>query len=231
MGGLSSATVTTNVSGQATAPAFTANGVAGSYVDTASVTGLGTLLNFNLSNLKFAPIFSSITSPSITYGTATTTLTGKLAAGSSIPAAGIVSITLNSVIQTASVGPSGDFSAVFNTTTLGVAGSPYVVTYAFAGNSTFNAATDSSTAVTVTRASLTVTANPQSKTYGSTLSLAGTEFTSFGLKNSETIGSVILSSAGTNATAVVGSYTISVSAATGGTFTPTNYTVSTSPAL
>jgi hypothetical protein len=82
----------------------------------------------------------------------------------------------------------------------------------------------------ISPATLTIAANPQSKTYGSTLTLNGaTDFTSTGLQNSETIGSVTLSAsgtpAGTAAPAPVGPYTITPSGATGGTFNPTNYAI------
>jgi hypothetical protein len=79
----------------------------------------------------------------------------------------------------------------------------------------------------VTPAPLGVVANSTSKPYGNTVSFAGTEFSSTGLKNSETIGSVSLASAGAVATAgVAGSpYAITPSNATGGTFMPSNYIV------
>jgi filamentous hemagglutinin family protein len=81
----------------------------------------------------------------------------------------------------------------------------------------------------ITPRALSVTANNQSKPYGSTFTPAGTEFTSSGLQNGETIGNVTLTSAaGGPPTASVagGPYAIVPSAATGGTFTPSNYTIS-----
>jgi hypothetical protein len=74
---------------------------------------------------------------------------------------------------------------------------------------------------------LTVSANNLSKIFGSTLSFTGQEFTGTGLKNGETIGSVILTSAGAaNTAALVGSaYSITPSAATGGSFDINNYTL------
>ena len=48
-----------------------------------------------------------------------------------------MSITLDSVTQTATVDSSGDFTTTFETASLGVAGGPYTVTYVFAGNATF----------------------------------------------------------------------------------------------
>ena len=50
-----SATVTTNASGIATAPAFTANGTAGTYSVSASVVGLGATASFSLTNQAGAP--------------------------------------------------------------------------------------------------------------------------------------------------------------------------------
>jgi len=81
--------------------------------------------------------------------------------------------------------------------------------------------------LTVNKKALTVTANSTSKTYGQTLAFAGTEFSSSGLANSETIGSVTLTSLGATATATVAGspYTITASAATGGTFSTGNYNV------
>jgi len=74
---------------------------------------------------------------------------------------------------------------------------------------------------------LTITANNASKTYGQTTTFAGTEFSSSGLQNSETIGSVTLTSAGAVSTASVSGspYSIVPSVATGGTFTASNYTI------
>ena len=48
--GTATATAVTNSSGVATAPAFTANGTAGSYTVTASVSGVGTPASFSLTN-------------------------------------------------------------------------------------------------------------------------------------------------------------------------------------
>jgi fibronectin-binding autotransporter adhesin len=79
----------------------------------------------------------------------------------------------------------------------------------------------------ITPAALSLTAGDASKTYGQTLTFGGTEFTSAGLQNGETVGSVTLTSLGAVATAgVAGSpYAIIPSAAAGGTFTTANYTI------
>jgi hypothetical protein len=66
---------------------------------------------------------------------------------------------------------------------------------------------------------LTITANNQTKTYGSTFTFAGTEFSSSGLVNGDTVTSATLSSPGAAASATVATpgptYTITPSAAVG----------------
>ena len=82
---------------------------------------------------------------------------------------------------------------------------------------------------TVGTAALSITASGQSKAYGQTVNFGSgsTLFTSSGLQNNETIGTVTLAcSGGAQAAAVSGSpYPITPSAATGGTFTPANYNI------
>src|SRR3989442_1957304 len=72
-------------------------------------------------------------------------------------------------------------------------------------------------ALTVNAATLTVTASNRTKTYGQAITFAGTEFTTSGLVNGDTVTSATLTSSGAAATAtVVGSpYSIVPSAATG----------------
>lgn len=113
-----------------------------------------------------------------------------------------------------------------------VAGSPYNIAPSAATGGTFNPANYTITyqdgALTVNPAALTIMANNRSKLFGETVAFAGTEFTSAGLQNSETVGSVTLSSSGAVATAEVSGSPFSIvpSAAAAGTFNPVNYTVS-----
>ena len=95
------------------------------------------------------------------------------------------------------------------------------------GNYVFVQAAGNATALTVSRAALAIAGGDLTKTYGQTASLGGTDFTTVGLRNGETVGSVILASAGAAATAdVSGSpYIITVSGASGGTFDAANYTI------
>jgi filamentous hemagglutinin family protein len=83
------------------------------------------------------------------------------------------------------------------------------------------------TTANITQAPLTITANNATKVYGETAVLATTAFTSVGLVNAETVGSVTETSPGTVATATVAgsTYAITPSNATGGTFTPSNYAI------
>ena len=141
-----------------------ANSIVGSYTVSATASGITTPASFSLANM-WVPTFSALISPAIVYGTSTTTLTGHLGSGTAYPTGSNVSITLNSVTQTASVDGSGDFTTTFSTGSLGVAGGPYTVTYAFAGNSSFTAATDTSTTLTIGQATATVSVTPYSVTY------------------------------------------------------------------
>ena len=77
-----------------------------------------------------APVFSSLSAPSVAYGTATTILSGMI---SLVPNGENVSITVNGVKQAATVS-GGAFSSSFNTSALGVAGSPYTITYSYTGD-------------------------------------------------------------------------------------------------
>jgi hypothetical protein len=69
--------------------------------------------------------------------------------------------------------------------------------------------------LTVDPAALTITADDQSKTYGSTLVFAGTEFSVDGLVNDDTVTSVTLVSEGAAGIALVGDFSIEASDAAG----------------
>jgi hypothetical protein len=81
----------------------------------------------------------------------------------------------------------------------------------------------------ITTAGLTITADNDTKVYGGTKTYGAgaTAFTSNGLVNSESIGSVTLAATGgTAATDRAGAYDLTPSAATGGTFNAANYAIS-----
>ena len=79
--------------------------------------------------------------------------------------------------------------------------------------------------LTVNPAALTITANNASKTYGQTATFAGTAFTTSGLVNGDTVGSVTETSTGSAATAAVGTDPIVPSAATFSAGLSSNYTI------
>jgi len=115
----------------------------------------------------------------------------------------------DAVGSTSTITPSAAIGGTFNP-------SNYSITY-----------TPNSGTLTVTVATLTITANDDSKTYGQTYTVGSgsTAFSSIGLENGETIGSITTASIGAVNTAAVGSYNIVPSAATGGTFTASNYAI------
>jgi RHS repeat-associated protein len=159
------------------------------------------------------PVITLSNPADITYGTASTLISGTI---SLVPNAETVSIMLNDVTQTATV-ESGDFSASFDTHALGVTLSPYTITCSYASDGDFNSVTDTSTTLTVNAAPLTITAGTQSKTYGAALTLGTTAFTTSGLLNGDSVTAVTLISSGAAATAAVAGspYTITPSAAQG----------------
>ena len=99
-----------------------------------------------------------------------------------------------------------------------------------ASSALYNAATAKQQVLTVNAASLTITANNITKAFGSTLTggSGSTAFSSSALQNGESVGSVTITcGAGSAAADPAATYTGSVvaSAATGGTFTPSNYSI------
>ncbi len=148
-------------------------------------------------------------------------------------AAGVANLTSGSLFNNASNGGAADtlFGGAFAYTDANAGVGNKTVTVAGItvndgnGGGNYNVTFANNTTSTINTANLTVTANNQTKTYGNTFTFAGTEFTSTGLQNGETIGSAALASAGAVNTANVGSYSITTSAATGGTFNAANYAI------
>ena len=113
------------------------------------------------------PVFSDLSSPTIVYGATQTTLSGHLNGVGTLVPSGSVSITLDGVTEAAAIDSStGNFSTSFSTAMLGASSTPYTITYAYAGDAHFNAATDGTGTLTVNQRPITITANDKSKTYG-----------------------------------------------------------------
>ena len=100
---------------------------------------------------KASPAFSGLTaSQSISFGVATVTLGGRIAAGALIPTGENASITLNGVTQSAAIGAFGSFATTFSTDSLASSSAAYLITYNYASDANFNSASDASTGLTVT---------------------------------------------------------------------------------
>ena len=113
-----------------------------------------------------APAFDSLAGASITYGQATVTLGGHIGGAATVPS-GSVAISLDGITQMAAIDPTtGDFSSDFSTATLGVQGSPYVVSYSYSGDGAYTPISDATQAVTVSPRALTITAVGAAKAYG-----------------------------------------------------------------
>jgi hypothetical protein len=98
---------------------------------------------------KVTPVFSSLTgSQTITFGTASISLSGQIAANRLFPT-GSISITINGASTTAPIGANGAFSASFDTHAVPASTTPYQITYTYGGDSNFNTATNAATTLTV----------------------------------------------------------------------------------
>ena len=107
-------------------------------------------------NNLVALTFSGLVDRSVTFGTATVTLTGTLAGAAQVPPPGeTVAITFGRVTQQAVIGPGGGFTTTFDTAALAVAGSPFTVTYRYTSDGTF-ASTATTSVLNVTKATPTV---------------------------------------------------------------------------
>ena len=102
------------------------------------------------------PSFDSLAGPTITYGQPSVTLGGRISAGSAYPS-GSVNIVVAGVTESATINPAdGTFSAALDTSTLGVTGSPYTITYSYPGDGIYGAIQDTSKSLTVNPAVTTL---------------------------------------------------------------------------
>jgi hypothetical protein len=228
----------TDVVGKYSGGNWTKPTVASRTATSITVSGVTSFSDFVIGELP-VPTFTGLSSKTISYGASSVSLSGTLSANSGTVypvSTSTVTASINGyAVGSAFTDSTGDFTITYNHSSLatdGVGSSPYTITYSFAGDANLAAAaSDTGTSLTVDKAALSITANNKSKTYGSALTLDGAvDFTPTGLQNGETVGSVTLTPSGGTATTdpVSGSpYTITPSAATGGTFNPDNYTAIT----
>jgi autotransporter-associated beta strand protein len=203
----------------------------GSYALTPSLATGGTFstANYNITYTAGALTINqkslTITSDarSTTYGTALVLGTSNYTSSGLINTDSLSGVTLKQATNTtvpatqAAGTYSGATDGILASAAQGTGLSNYSITYV-AGT------------LTIDRKALTVTANNDSKTYGDVKTYGSglTTFTSSGLVNSETIGSVTITdtnSGGVNTAAAGGSYALTPSLATGGTFSTANYNI------
>jgi autotransporter-associated beta strand protein len=164
---------------------------------------------------------------STTYGTALVLGTSAYTSSGLVNSDSITSVTLKqgtraTVPATQSAGTySGSTDGILASAAQGTGLSNYSITYAPG-------------TLTINQKALTITANNDSKTYGDvkTYGSGSTAFTLSGLVNSETIGSVTITDTnnGRLATAAAGgTYALTPSLATGGTFNTSNYNITYTP--
>jgi len=187
------------ITGAATASAFTTTYGTASTAQTFPISGSNLTANL----VATAPTGFEVSADGTSYdGTATFTQSGGTASGSLR-----VRLKANAAV-------SGSYNA-------------QNIVLSSTGATSVNIVT-ASTGNAVTAKGLTITANDQSVTVGSALSdvTNSTLFTASGLVNSETVGTVTLNFGGQGAAA--GNFTgaITPSAAAGGTFTASNYSIS-----
>ncbi|MFL0809643.1 MAG: filamentous hemagglutinin N-terminal domain-containing protein [Agarilytica sp.] len=219
----------TSLSGNATDAAAAAGTYVGDIEPSAATGGTFTASNYAITytnnDLVIDPVALSVTAnlQSRTYG-------NTLALGSTefTPVGLVNGDTIDSVTLSSETGVATNTNAavgayageidISGATGAGFDAGNYTITYV---DGTLN----------IDPRAITVIANDRNRIYGDTLTLGTGEFQQpVNMANSETIGSVILSSTGnlhSSTTTAVGTYVGNIvpSAATGGTFTASNYTI------
>jgi hypothetical protein len=140
----------TNAAGQATFT-YTSSVTGTDFVHARFVDSGGhteTSANSEITWLNTPPSFGNLSSPTIAYGTVSTTISGHLnpnAGGQPVPGGEAVQVSLNGVTQAATLDSEDNFSTTFATGTLGVAGSPFSIAFSYGGDANFKPASGSST--------------------------------------------------------------------------------------
>ena len=152
------------------------------------------------------------------------TISGTLENGSQAPVDETIAVTLNGDEQSATIGSGGAFSTTYYTTGLTVAARPTRSAMPTPSDGTFASASTTST-LTVNPATLTVTAKPESKVYGT--ADPALAYTATGFEFNDSAGSVLTGAlaraqARTLAGEQAGGYTISL----GTLAADSNYTIS-----
>lgn len=179
----------------------------------------GMLLNCGVGQTDTRTALVSSTNPS-QYGTQVTfTATVTPQGGGGTPTGTVTFKDGNAVLATVNLDANG--RASYATTRLIVGMHP--ITAVYNGDAHFRTSTSAVVNQTVTKAPLKITANDRTKTYGQAVNFVGTEFTTMGLVNGDTVTRVTLASDGAPAAAPVGNYDIVPSNAQGNGLT--NYDI------
>ena len=186
---------------------------AGSYTVTVTVAA----------DRNYSSASSSATAFTITKATPTATLavSNSPATYSGSAQSATVSISASSVSGTVTTISTGGSATQTNVGT-------YAVTASFVPTDSANYNTltiVSSGNFVISPAVLLITANNASKCVGATYNLGTTAFTTSGIRSPDTIGSVSLTSSGSGSGTSSGYFAIVPSAATGGTFSASNYSI------
>ena len=196
-----SAPGSTSIPGSTLTLAVDATVSAGSYPFTVMLTNGAEVVSKSGTLLIDAKVLTiTASNRTKTYGTAVTF------AGTEFTTSGLVNSDSVSSVTLSSTGAAG---------TAGVGTSSIVPTLAVGSGLSNYSITYTNGTMTVNAKALSITAGDRSKTYGTAVTFAGTEFTTSGLVNGDTVSSVTLSNAGTSATAAVGTSNIVPSAAVG----------------
>jgi large repetitive protein len=209
------AIVTTDSTGVATAPLFTADGIVGSYAISASVNGLSAAANFLLTNSKAGTTatLANLTS-SATYGSPVTFI-ASVATPIGAPTG---SIAFSDAGNPLGGTPLNGLTATLTVPSLSAGAHSITATYS--GDNTFNGSTSAVFSLTVSPAPLVIAANNATRPYGSNNPI----FTGAvsGLLNGDSITATFASSA--SPASPVGTYAI-LPTAVGGTGVLGNYTI------
>ncbi len=214
---------------------FSTIGLVGSdAVSSVSMTSSGTLANAVVGAYSItpsAPAFSTGTASNytITYVNGTLTVNPKVLTVTANSSSKVYGSLASYTFSSAGLANSDALSSV-SMTSSGTVATAAVGTYSITPSTpVFSTGTASNYTITyvngtltVNPKALTVTANSSSKIYGS---VATYTFSSAGLANSDAVSSVSMTSSGTVATAVVGTYSITPSTPVFSTGTASNYTI------
>ncbi len=230
--GISQSTTTTGTGGTFTL-SFTTSAIPASTTpytitysyagDTNFSTATNTSTTLTVNSATGTTTFSSVTaSQSITYGTSSISLGGTLTSGTKHPPAGeTVKVTIDGLTQSTTTKTGGTFTLTFTTSAIPASTTPYTITYSYGGDANFGPATNTSTTLTVKKATTTFSAvtSSQSITVGAaSISLSGT-----------LTAGTLHPPVGETVTVTIDGITQSTSTKTGGTFTLT-FTTSAIPA-